>query len=60
AVALLVFQIAIADFDYRYLIPVIPLASLAAGLAFAPSRGKDTPAPSSAAAVETTVPDQVA
>jgi hypothetical protein len=38
AVVLLVFPIAVADFDYRYLLPVLPLAGLAAGLAFAPVR----------------------
>ena len=38
AVVLLVFPIAVADFDYRYLLPVLPFASLAAGLAFAPVR----------------------
>jgi hypothetical protein len=61
AAVLLVFPIAIADFDYRYLIPVIPFASLAAGLAFAPRRTAPA-APSAAAEVttETTVPDQVA
>jgi hypothetical protein len=43
AVALLVFPIATADFDYRYLIPVIPFACLAAGLGFAPVRAKPEP-----------------
>jgi hypothetical protein len=38
AVTLLVFPIAIADFDYRYLLPVLPFAGLAAALAFAPAR----------------------
>jgi hypothetical protein len=38
AVGLLVFPIAAADFDYRYLIPVLPFACVAAGLAFAPGK----------------------
>jgi hypothetical protein len=48
AVVLLVFPIATADFDYRYLLPVLPFAGLAAGLAFAPARarrGPPTPPP---------------
>ena len=61
AVALLVFPIAIADFDYRYLIPVIPFAALAAGLLFAPRRtAPAAQSPSAAESVESTVPDQVA
>jgi hypothetical protein len=65
AVALLVFPIAVADFDYRYLVPVIPFAALAAGLAFAPRRTAPASGPaagsaSAAESVESTVPDQVA
>ena len=41
AVALLVTPIAVADFDYRYLIPVLPFACAAAGLAFAPAARRD-------------------
>jgi hypothetical protein len=62
AVALLVAPIAVADFDYRYLIPVIPFACMAAGLGFAPRRAKPAPATPSApstAAVESTIPDSV-
>ena len=43
AVVLLVFPIAVTDFDYRYLLPVLPFACLAAGLAFAPARETTTP-----------------
>jgi hypothetical protein len=43
AVVLLVFPIATADFDYRYLLPVLPFAGLAAGLAFAPARVRPAP-----------------
>jgi hypothetical protein len=62
AAALLVAPIAVADFDYRYLIPVIPFACMAAGLGFAPRRAKPAPATPSApstATVESTVPDPV-
>jgi hypothetical protein len=66
AVALLVVPIMVADFDYRYLIPAIPFACMAAGLGFAPRRAKPDPATPSApstatatATVESTVPDSV-
>ncbi len=61
AVALLVTPIAVADFDYRYLLPVLPFACAAAGLSFAPPRVARPPKqPSPPDHVEATVPDSVA
>jgi hypothetical protein len=48
AIVLLVFPVAVADFDYRYLLPVLPFGCLAAALAFAPTREPVTPDSSSA------------
>jgi hypothetical protein len=45
AIVLLAFPIAVADFDYRYLLPVLPFACLAAALALAPARAAPAPAP---------------
>jgi hypothetical protein len=61
AVALLVAPIAVADFDYRYLIPVIPFAAMAAGLSFAPRKDVNQHLPSALhAEMESTVPDSIA
>jgi hypothetical protein len=60
AVTLLVAPIAVADFDYRYLIPVIPFAVMAAGLSFAPRKGVDQHTPSvSQTEVESAAPNSV-
>jgi hypothetical protein len=56
AATLLVFPIAIADFDYRYLLPVLPFAGLAAALAFAPAVAGG-PGQSNAARLEKCQPD---
>jgi hypothetical protein len=52
SVVLLVFPIAMADFDYRYLLPAIAFACLAAGLGFAPVRSKPEPTTPGAGAAE--------
>ena len=58
SVVMLVTPIALADFDYRYLLPVIPFACLAAGLAFAPRRAAaSTPEQAAGSAVESTTPE---
>jgi hypothetical protein len=59
AAGLLAAPIAVADFDYRYLIPVIPFAATAAGLAFAPRTSGEAPSPGTAG-TETAVPGAVA
>jgi Dolichyl-phosphate-mannose-protein mannosyltransferase len=55
AIVLLVSPIAVADFDYRYLLPVLPFAGLAAGLAFAPARVRPVPR---ASAPQPSVPER--
>ena len=50
AITLLVIPIAAADFSYRYLLPVLPFACLAAALAFTPARMPATQDPDNAEA----------
>ncbi|HEV2254460.1 MAG TPA: phospholipid carrier-dependent glycosyltransferase [Streptosporangiaceae bacterium] len=59
AVVLLVFPIATADFDYRYLLPPLPFACLAAALAFAPMRVPVTHRPAGPGPDHTVTSDRV-
>jgi hypothetical protein len=53
AVVLLVVPMALAGFDYRYLIPVLPFSCLAAGLAAAPRRSGAATGPAESAGLKT-------